>query len=232
MEIRLLTANDIETRVQSVKKTQKGVGCILLLYKNARVDQKILDETFTAFGWQRDHKELKGNIYCGIGIYDETKQQWIWKWDCGTESNTEKEKGEASDSFKRAGFNWGIGRELYTSPFIWVDLAQGEYNEKDGKAYLNSNVKFEVKSIGCNSDREIAQLQIKDNHSKVRYELGKRIETQPEPQQKPENKPADELIPKCADCSKEITTAEHDFSASKYKRPLCRTCQGKAKQAS
>ena len=117
--IRPLRADEIEVRVGNVYDG----GVSLLLYKNARVDMAILDETYGPTNWQRDHKEVKGNLYCGIGIFDSEKNAWIWKWDCGTESYTEKEKGESSDSFKRAGFNWGIGRELYTAPFIWLDVA-------------------------------------------------------------------------------------------------------------
>ena len=109
-----LKADEIDVRIAQVKST----GVSLLLYKDARVDQNILDETLTPFKWQREHKELKGNIYCGISIYDEERKQWVTKWDCGKESFSDSEKGEASDSFKRAGFNWGIGRELYTAPFI------------------------------------------------------------------------------------------------------------------
>lgn len=115
-KFRDLTADDIECRIAQVKAN----GLSLLLYKDARCDMKILDETVGAENWERDHKELKGNIYCGISIYDENKEIWITKWDCGSESYTEKEKGEASDSFKRAGFNWGIGRELYTRS-IYMD---------------------------------------------------------------------------------------------------------------
>jgi hypothetical protein len=223
MEIRLLRADEIECRVQSTKKTSKGVGCILLLYKDARVDQKILDEAIGNMYWQRDHKELKGNIYCGIGIYDKEEKQWIWKWDCGAESNTEKEKGEASDSFKRAGFNWGIGRELYTSPFIWVDLKEGEYYEKDGKASLNANVKFSVKSIGYNDAREINALEIADNHGIHRYSLGRTVKpTEDKPVQP--SKPA-ETAGICDKCRKPITAAEKSYSEKKFDKPLCRDCQ-------
>ena len=94
---------------------------------------QILDETVGQMNWQREHKELKGNIYCGISIWDEEKNQWITKWDCGKESNTESEKGEASDSFKRAGFCWDIGRELYTAPFIWIDKKYAEIKNDKGK---------------------------------------------------------------------------------------------------
>jgi hypothetical protein len=117
LKFRKLNADEIDVRVATVKEN----GVSLLLYKDARVDQNLLDETVGPFRWQRDHKELKGVIYCGIGIYNEKANQWVWKWDAGSESFADKEKGEASDSFKRAGFNWGIGRELYTSPFIWVN---------------------------------------------------------------------------------------------------------------
>ena len=119
IEFRDLRADEIEVRVQSVK--EKGV--VLLLYKNARCDMNILDETIGPENWQREHYECKGNLFCRVGIHvarDDGSSEWVWKSDCGTESNTDAEKGEASDSFKRACFNWGIGRELYTAPFIFV----------------------------------------------------------------------------------------------------------------
>ena len=123
--MRALKPSEVEVRIGTVGKN----GVTLLLYKNARVDMQILDETFGSFGWQRDHKEIKGNLYCGIGVWSCDVDGWVWKWDCGTESNTEKEKGEASDSFKRAGFCWGIGRELYNSPFIFVPVPTEEYTK-------------------------------------------------------------------------------------------------------
>ncbi len=128
--------------MQSVKPK----GLILLLYKNARCDMNILDETVGATNWQREHYECKGNLFCRVGI--RTKDgDWVWKSDCGTESNTEAQKGEASDSFKRACFNWGIGRELYTSPFIWIPA--DKCNIKDGKCYD----KFEIEKISIKEKR-------------------------------------------------------------------------------
>lgn len=115
-KFRTLRADELDCRVG----TCNDKGFSLLLYKDARCDQNVLDETVGKENWQRDHKEVKGNLFCGVSIWDESKKQWITKWDCGVESNTEKEKGEASDSFKRACFNWGIGRELYTAPFIYI----------------------------------------------------------------------------------------------------------------
>lgn len=155
MKFRDLTENDIEVRVQSVKlnpdKTPSGV--VLLLYKNARVDMNILDETVGAENWQRDHYECKGNLFCRVGIC--ILNEWVWKSDCGTESNTEAQKGEASDSFKRACVNWGIGRELYTSPFIWIPAAN--CNIKNGKCYD----KFEVEKIKI-ENKQITGLAIKN----------------------------------------------------------------------
>lgn len=124
MQFRDLSADDIEVRVQSVKDT----GCVLLLYKNARCDMNILDETVGCMNWKREH--CRDNANCIVSIWDEKKAQWISKEDTGTESNTEAEKGLASDSFKRACFNWGIGRELYTAPFIWIPAGNVQINNK------------------------------------------------------------------------------------------------------
>jgi hypothetical protein len=116
LKFRDLTANEIDVRVGTV-----GDDYItLLLYKDARVDMDILDETVGVSCWQRKHYELKGVIYCSVGIYFAGANEWVWKDDCGAETFTEKEKGESSDSFKRACVNWGLGRELYTSPYIFI----------------------------------------------------------------------------------------------------------------
>ena len=147
MEFRDLTAEDIDVRIQSVKPN----GLVLLLYKDARVDMAILDETVGAENWQREHYECKGNLFCRVGIrvtIEDGKSEWVWKSDCGVESNTEAQKGEASDSFKRACFNWGIGRELYTSPFIWIP--KEKCNIQNGKCYdrfVVERIKVENKRI-------------------------------------------------------------------------------------
>lgn len=152
LTFRDLRKDEIECRVAQIKET----GLSLLLYKNARCDMNILDETVGAERWQRDHFECKGNLFCKIGIlFDDIG--WVWKADCGTESNTEKQKGEASDSFKRAGFNWGIGRELYTAPFIWISPNQCNIKEKNGKSACFDN--FIVKDITI-KDKKIIYLRI------------------------------------------------------------------------
>lgn len=149
---RLLNADEIECRVQS----NYDNGCIVLLYKNARCDMNILDETVGPMWWQRDHKELKGVMYAGVGICNEEHTEWIWKWDCGAESNTEAQKGEASDSFKRACVNWGIGRELYTAPFIWINRADYECKDDTNKC----KDAFRVGDIGYDKAGTINYLTI------------------------------------------------------------------------
>lgn len=172
-EIPLLKACDVEVRVQSVKKNKNGVGAVLLIYKDARVDMKILDEVYGQDNWQRTHEVIAGNLFCNIDIWDEVKQCWVRKQDVGVESNTEKQKGQASDAFKRAGFNVGIGRELYTAPFTYVSLNADEYNETGGKIQIQPYIRFHVKEIGYDKDRIINKLIIVDNKGKVRFEMGK-----------------------------------------------------------
>ena len=168
MKFRTLKEDEIECRVGQIS----AKGFTLLLYKNARVDMDLLDETVGAGNWQRDHKELKGNIYCGVSIWDETKKQWITKWDCGTESNTEKEKGEASDSFKRACVNVGIGRELYTSPFVWISGNVSKIDRNGREAYVPTIRNMKVQEIGYTDDRKINRLVIIGD-GEVIFEYGK-----------------------------------------------------------
>lgn len=159
MEIRLLKANEIECRIGTVKE---GKGISLLLYKDARVDMRILDEVFGFDGWEREHQLIDGKLFCTVKVWSEKRGCWISKQDVGTESNTEKEKGQVSDSFKRACFNLGIGRELYTAPFIWIPASKG-YTKYE---------KFEVKEIGYNEDREINRLVIVDSKGKEAFRMG------------------------------------------------------------
>lgn len=181
MKIRTLTADEIDVRGQSVSKGGSGkIGVVLLLYKDARVDMKILDETFGICGWQRSHEVIDGNLYCTIKIRSE-EGEWISKQDVGVESNTEKEKGQASDSFKRAAFNIGIGRELYTSPFVWVELDDKEYSQKDDKYKMSSWIKFYVMDIKYSEDNIITDLVIVDKNGKVRYSLKSPVVTKTQP---------------------------------------------------
>lgn len=177
MKFRALKASEIDCRIQSIGQNKTGaVGTTILLYKDARVDMNILDETVGAMNWQREHSVVNGNLYCTISIWDEVKEQWISKSDVGTESNTEKEKGQASDSFKRAGFNWGIGRELYSAPFVYIQLDKSEYIERNGK--LTSNAKFKVKDIAYDENRNIVRLVVVDSKGKVRFTFGENTQQQ------------------------------------------------------
>ena len=162
LNFRALTANDVELRVGKI--TDKGAS--YLLYKNARVDMSILDEVCGTFGWQREHKEMKGVMYCGVSIKS-PDGEWITKWDAGAESYTEKEKGEASDSFKRACFNWGIGRELYTAPFIWITLTDEEKAKKGSGCFSVSNLQV--------VDGKITALEVVDKKGNVRFTMGKQV---------------------------------------------------------
>ena len=135
-------------------------------YKDARVDQKILDETFGIFGWKRSHQSIEGNLYCTVEIFDKEKGEWVAKQDVGTTGYAEKEKSQASDSFKRACFNWGIGRELYSAPFIWIPAGKASIQMKEGankeKRYY-CNDRFSVESIAYNTEREISALVINND---------------------------------------------------------------------
>lgn len=164
-----LTEKDINVRVQSIIKTQSAVKARLLLYKDARCDMRILDEVFGITGWQRRHDVVNGNLFCTVSIWDKDKEMWISKEDVGTESNTEKEKGQASDAFKRACTNLGIGRELYTPISIYVDLKDGEF-DSDGKSIrLRNYIKFKVQKIEVSQAKEITRLVIVDNKGTQRF---------------------------------------------------------------
>lgn len=171
-EIRLLTKDDIDVRVAQTTANNGGFQVSLLLYKDARVDMKILDELFTPMGWKRTHKLIGDRLYCQVEVWDAEKKEWICKEDVGVESNTEAEKGQASDSFKRACVNWGIGRELYTAPKIRIDLNEKEYSrDQNGKirvlaSFSVSNINYDKKS------RTISSLEIVDNFKRVRFTMG------------------------------------------------------------
>lgn len=175
INFRDLAACEIEARIGTINEK----GLTLLLYKNARCDMAILDETVGAWNWQREHYECKGNLFCRVGIRDpetvanfnpqlsQNAPEWVYKSDCGTESNTEKEKGEASDSFKRACVNWGIGRELYTAPFIYIPATdkEGKPNYKLKEATRTNKPatydKFVVEKIKI-EDKKITALAIRN----------------------------------------------------------------------
>lgn len=159
LKFRPLRPDEVECRVSTV--SDKGVS--LLLYKDARVDQNILDETVGVMDWKREHQMIGDRLYCTVSLWDPEKKQWISKQDVGTESYTEKEKGQASDSFKRACFNLGIGRELYTAPFIWIKAADCKISEKNGKKVCYD--KFHVTKMEVDGG-SISSLEIQNDSLK------------------------------------------------------------------
>ena len=159
IRIRALRADEIECRIGTI--SEKGLS--LLLYKDARADMRILDETFGCLGWKRTHQSIDGNLYCTVELWDSEKKEWISKQDVGTVSYTEKEKGQASDSFKRACVTVGIGRELYSAPFIWVSAQKCNFQRKNDKWICYD--KFAVTDISYSESREITGLTIVNQDS-------------------------------------------------------------------
>lgn len=173
MKFRTLRADEINVRIQSCNCYNDNKCCaIYLLYKDARCDMNILDETVGCFNWQK--KYSRDNANCIVSIYDEDKKQWIEKEDTGTESFSEAEKGLASDSFKRACFNWGIGRELYTAPLIKIWLEENDYYIKNQKPI--PTLTLDVALINYDENKNIIKLILTDKNGKVRFEYDKEKE--------------------------------------------------------
>lgn len=169
-EIPLLRACDVELRAAHTRKNSYGAYITLLVYKDARVDMRILDKVFGPLNWQRHHKEINGRLYCTISVWDDEHARWVEKEDVGTESNTEVVKGESSDSFKRAGFCWGIGRELYDAPNISFKLMDDEYTDKNGK--IACYAKFRVAEMEYDRERgEFIKFTVVDKNGNVRFKL-------------------------------------------------------------
>lgn len=170
VKFRPLKANEIEVRISQIASN----WATLLLYKDARVDMDMLDETVGQLNWKREH--LRENANCVVSIYDADKKEWVSKEDTGTESYTEKEKGLASDSFKRACVNWGIGRELYTSPSIFIlprkDMVKkgkdSEFYEND-KGKYETKTRFHVELIEYDENKNITSLIIRDDKNNIRF---------------------------------------------------------------
>lgn len=170
-EIKLNTPLDItqiDFRVQSINK---GGYATILAYKDARVDMNRLDAVYGVEYWQKKYDIINGNLFCSIGIYNKEIKEWIWKQDVGTESNTEKEKGQASDAFKRACFNIGIGRELYDYPVIQIKLLENEFNPQIYKQTFEFRLS-EWKWYSEFTDGKLTYLGAKDQNGKVRFNWG------------------------------------------------------------
>ena len=153
----LLTKDDIELRIGQMSKD--GTKASLLLYQDARCAMKYLDQVVGAMNWQKRYYEVRGLVLCSIGIYDEERKEWVWKDDTGSSGSIEEEKSIISDSTKRAVVAWGLARELYTAPDIWVKI-NSKYD------------KFKVASISYNENREIKTLEIANEKNEIVYSYG------------------------------------------------------------
>jgi len=165
-----LEIQEIDFRVQSINK---GGYATILAYKDARVDMNRLDEVYGVGFWQKKYDVINDNLFCSVGIWNDPLKQWVWVQDVGTESNTEKEKGQASDAFKRACFNLGIGRELYDYPIISVKLLENEFDKTTNKPTWD----FKLKEWVWHSifeDGKLTYLGAKDQNGKVRFNHDKR----------------------------------------------------------
>lgn len=193
LKFRKLRADEVECRISVVK----GNGISLLLYKDARCDMNILDEVVGPMNWQRSHS--RDNANCTVSIWDDDRKIWVSKEDTGKESYTEKEKGLASDSFKRACFNWGIGRELYTAPFIWIYSNNCTIKAQSNGKYTCFD-RFEVSELDYDENGRINKLAIKNTESGVivyQFPKPEKKEQEDLPKQpEPQKQPADRLINK------------------------------------
>ena len=231
MIFRDLKADEIECRIQQVNKKKQAV--VLLLYKDARCDMNILDETVGPMNWKREH--TRENANCIVSLWDSEKKQWVSKEDTGKESFTEAEKGLASDSFKRACFNWGVGRELYTAPFIWITSDKCDITQ-DGKCYD----KFDVESITI-ENKQITDLKIYNTSKKcVAFDWSKKKGNQAPKSAPKQDMPPAPQSPKptgyyCEKCGKpfedvmqggQIFTAEYQYNNALQKRggAYCKSC--------
>lgn len=161
-----LPISSIDFRIQSINA---GGYATILAYKDARVDMQRLDDVCGALNWKREHSN--GNANCTVFIWNENTKQWVSKEDTGTESNTEKAKGLASDSFKRACFNWGIGRELYDYPIIQIKLRTDEFDAQTKKPTWNFKLKEWVWFSQFEGNK-LTYLGCKDEKGTVRFQFG------------------------------------------------------------
>lgn len=249
-EIPLLTPNDVELRVAQLKETNYGVYVTLLVYKDARVDMRLLDHVFGISNWQRDHKMIGDRMFCTISIFDSEKGEWISKTDVGDvgENATEATKTVCSDSFKRASFNFGIGRELYDAPDIHFKLNENEVitsNYGKPKTYA----KFHVGTMVYDKENaRFTEFTVLDEAGNIRFDISKNgrsnIPNITQPVNKPEPTPAVEesptqsfrqstsalnsAYPVCVECGSGIKSDKvAQFAMKRFNRLLCYNCQKK-----
>ena len=226
VKFRTLRPDEIECRVKQITNDY----LVILLYKNSRVDMDLLDETVGPMNWSRGH--CRDNANCVVSIYDADKHEWVSKEDTGTESSTEAEKGLASDSFKRACVNWGIGRELYSAPRVYVKSTDCNVGQgRNGKSVCKDS--FSVSRVNYNDARKIDQLELINNRTGKVVFCFPTAHKQPDKPTPPAPPPA---VVKCKDCGKPITDVTWangsktgaktmvNKTIQKYGVPLCGDC--------
>ena len=241
-EIPLLTPADVELRVAQIQQTKYGNYVTLLCYKDARCDMNILDEVFGRNNWKRTHEILNGNLFCIVSVWDEEKQQWVPKEDVGTESNTEATKGMASDSFKRACVNVGIGRELYDAPEIRFRLNDDEVvMGTNGKP--KTYARFHIGSMAYDKVlQRYTDFTVLDEAGMLRYDMNKTktsghsVSTPAPAHEAPWNSqpayPNSNGSLYCSECNTLIKSSKvAEYSQAKYGRVLCYNCQMKLQGA-
>ena len=240
LKFRALRPEEVELRVNTISKD----GATYLLYKDARCDMTVLDETVGPLGWQRHHELINGKEFCTVSIRNDTGE-WVSKQDCGTESNTQKEKGESSDAFKRACTNWGIGRELYTKICVFIPGNTKDTGKKDGRGRaiytLEKNLKYTVSHILVDGERnKITALRVVNAYGNTVFEWSEgqktsgKVQSTPKTNQAP-NPPKEAKNPSdgyvCEKCGESITEKIAGYSYSHYKKMLCMDCQQGEKNA-
>lgn len=237
-EIPLLSAADVELRTAQIQQTNHGTYATLLVYKNARVDMRILDEVFGPLNWSRNHFVIDGRLFCTISLWDEDKQQWVQKTDVGIPSNSDATKGECSDAFKRSAFNVGIGRCLYDAPDIKIRLADSEVTTgSNGKP--KTYAKFYVGDMVY--DKELGRFTrftVLDRNGNIRFDINGNKQVQTKSAASTEHpqaatQPAESARPpfavsKCCECSTPIKSQKVvDYAMSRFGKVICYECQKK-----
>ncbi len=109
---------DIEFRVGRV--SAKNHKANVLAYITARGIMNRLDLVFGLEGWTDEYEVLQTGVKCRLSV--KIGKDWVTKEDVAPFTNIEALKGAFSDSLKRAGVKFGIGRYLYDLPEHWVDI--------------------------------------------------------------------------------------------------------------
>lgn len=226
MKFRLMKPEEIQCRVSIVKPN----GIALLLYKDQMVVQNILDETVGPMNWRDSYQQIGSSLFCTIEIYDEKKKEWVGKTSNGAESNTDALKGLATDAMKRAATLWGIGRELYSAPFIWVDAAKTVI--KDNKVKDS----FSVAAVEYDENDKISYLVIRNSKGSAVYAYGspakgkavKVAEASPEPE-KAEPKEAPKTAAKTTPKQEKLKTLKDKCEKDHVNMVLLAKCYKKGK---